>query len=309
MKNKDKKILAGMLIVFSVMLVVFIYLVNNNGEDAEITKVGETRVGQHITVSVDSPFLFSLVSDLTTGANVDISLASVQNDTDFSYSIYADEKPSFSNIVPDVILFGENYLHDIDLNVYDGKSTQTHILPASYRDRKDKLSYKNYYANPKNGYNIVEEIQKDIGFSSEIINKNFERIKNELDNIEIQYTQLDFGYNEPAIFFAGDTSNIGWIQSFNKNIRIISLYDSKTEKTSDTYNIFLAALRKYNVNKILVDMELDNNIISLLRKDLPGVQIITLQYNDLAPKLSEFYANNLNIVSQSLFDLVVPKSN
>lgn len=56
MKNKDKKILAGMLIVFSVIFVVFIYLVNNNGEDAELTKVGETRVGQHITVSVDSPF-------------------------------------------------------------------------------------------------------------------------------------------------------------------------------------------------------------------------------------------------------------
>ena len=147
MKKSEIRVLKALLAVFVVIVVVFAVLINKKPNITEYLNV-ERRSGEHITISVDSPFLFSLVSDLTDGANADISLNNTIEKTDFQYSIYnEDYKPSFDNIIADVILYGENFLHDIDLTDYENVSGQKSVLPAGYSSRKPRR--KAWCASPR----------------------------------------------------------------------------------------------------------------------------------------------------------------
>lgn len=298
MRSKDSKILfLSMAIIISVLFI-FIKATNNN-----VNNKPNVRSGDSISVTVDTPFLFSLLSDLSIGSNTDVYMADTVSKSTYNYSLYKDGKPSFEGIKKDVILYGENYLHDIDLTDYSNTDKKPPKLPIGYDDRDDELSDKNYYINPVNGKAIMENIYNDLGKHSSAIKQNYERLDAEFSGLFKEASNIGEDYEEPAIFFAGETYNIGWIQGLNNKIRVISLKDSKTLDIQDMYLPFIEACKKYDTDKILVDRELDEKIIKRIKKDLKDVKVIYLHQDEIYPKFIDFYKSNLDSVRNSLVNL------
>lgn len=298
MKSKDSKVLFLSMAIIISILFIFIKATKNNPNDKQ-----NIRSGDLISVSVDTPFLFSLLSDLSIGSNTDIYMADTISKSTYNYSLYKDGKPSFDGIKKDVILYGENYLHDIDLTNYDNTDKKPPQLPIGYEDRIDELSDKNCYINPINGKVIMENIYKDLKKHSNAIEQNYERLAEEFTNLFKEASNIGEDYEEPAIFFAGETYNIGWIQGLNNKIRVISLKDSKTLDIQDTYLSFIEACKKYDTDKILVDRDLDEKVIKRIKKDLKGVKIIYLHQDEIYPRFIDFYKSNLDSIKNSLVNL------
>lgn len=303
MKRRDRIILFVSMAFIIVTLSAFLLVPKFTNKNK--TKIKQdSRSGDLISVTVDTPFLFSLISDLTIGSNTMVYMGEDTGNSDYSYSLYNDKgEASFGEIKKDVILFGENYLHDLDLINYDNPDKKVPKLPAGYTRRDDEVPVKNYYVNPINAEIVLESVYNDLSKHSPVIEENYQRISRELESLFLQANKLGEDYSSPAIFFAGETYNIGWIQDLNKNIRVISLKDSKTRKLSETYEIFISACKKYKVNKILVDRDIEPEIVGLLRKDIDNLNIIYLQQNEVYPKLSELYRSNINLIKDSLVNL------
>lgn len=303
MKRRDRIILFSSMAFIIVILSAFLLVPKLTNKNK--TKIKQdSRSGDLISVTVDTPFLFSLISDLTIGSNTMVYMGEDTGNSDYSYSLYNDKgEARFEGVKKDVILFGENYLHDLDLINYDNPDKKVPKLPAGYTQRDDEVPVKNYYVNPVNAEIVLESVYNDLSKHSPVIEENYQRISRELESLFLQANKLGEDYSSPAIFFAGETYNIGWIQDLNKNIRVISLKDSKTRKLSETYEIFIAACKKYKVNKILVDRDIEPEIVGLLRKDIDNLNIIYLQQNEVYPKLSELYRSNINLIKDSLVNL------
>lgn len=302
--KKSNQIIMVSLCFIIIMLTIMLYATyrNNRGNIQPISNIEKT--GESFKVSVDSPFLYTLLSDLTHGSRVEIVLSEDYNkDTDYIYKLYNNKNPGFNDIQSDVILQGENFLHDINLNNYSEGKVIPKDIPGGYNQRQDSLSFDNYFVNPKNGEIILNKINKDINKYSSVIDANYQRIVGELDNIYASTKSLGSDFENPAIFYAGEGYNLGWLNSLNSKIKIISVKDSKTEKTSDLYSYFINVIKEKKIGVILADRDINPEIILLIRKDIPGIRVNYLQTSELNTKISSFYKNNLTTISDSIVNI------
>ena len=293
-KRENKLLFSSILIILAVLL--FVSKFNKNNK-----VIKQERSGDLISVTVDSPFLFSLISDLTLGSNTTLNMGD-SNVCDYKYTLYNDDgEPTFKDIKKDVVLFGENSLHDLDINDYDSPRIKTPTLPDEYKDREDIIPIKNYFLNPINGKRMLDSIYSDLSKHSPVILDNYNRMTDEMDDVFLQASKLGEDYENPVMFYAGNIYSIGWVQDLNKNIKIVSLKDSKTRRVSETYDIFLTACKKYGVKKILTDK--DSEVVNALKRDIEDLNVIYLHEKDIYTNLSEFYKTNLNLIEDSLLKL------
>ena len=268
-------------IIVTLLLILIVPLLDKDNIEEYNTTFNKGSGASSITV--DTPFLFSLMTDLT-GKNV-----SIKPDSKYQLGDYID------GLKKDVILYGENALHDIDFSMEKNAPS----LPAGYKERKDNVFMRNYFMNPTNGRIILDEIYEKIPKYEE----NYKRINKELDKVESSFENMGKDFSNPAIFFVGETYNIGWFQNLNKNIKIFSLKDSKSEKTSDTYELFLKVCEKYGVTKILADKDIDPEVIALLRRDIDGLEVIYLHSDENFNSLYDFYMENYMKMNNSVINL------
>lgn len=287
------------IIMFSVgWMFIFYTLLNNPASDLH---TNEQKTGDFISVSVDSPFLFSLVSDLVQGSNTSVSLEDSPSSSIFNYQLYNNEnEPFFEEAKKNVILYGENFLHNINLMDYDKREVNVPSLPIGYNSRKDNISSVNYFQNPQNGLVILNSIYNDIEKHSSVFSSNKDRIEQEVQSLFLKAQQLGSDFSDPVIFYAGETNNLGWFQSLNKKIKIISLTDSKTKNLAETYELFKTALKKVDSDKVLVDKNIDEDVISLLKKDFPDINVIYMDGNDITNKFSDLYQKNISRIEEAI---------
>lgn len=285
------------------LIVVILNIAGNNSTNSGLSGHLKEDLGESVNINVDSPFLLSIVTELTEGTNAKVILG--DNNSDLYFSIFNQEgQPSFDNVKQDVLLMGENSLHDIKINDYD-KNKFTSPIPDYYKNRNDRIEYGKYYLNPENLISIVEQLANSIyeKSNSNTINKNKREVLNKIDVVKSNLKTLGLDYKNPALFFIGDTTYISFLQEINPEIKIISYYDSKSINDSDTFNAFNDLLNGLNAKSILVSDNADKDVVAMIRKRNPNIDIVYLEDFNSIQTIEEYYDKYIDTIESTLLDM------